>query len=65
MSSLFLVRENSWFFFSETRLFLSNAFGFKEGKFWIIYVPYEIGPYALGYTELEFTQEELGDAVAW
>lgn len=57
--------DDGRFFLPETGFFLANAMGFKDGKFWIIYVPYEIGPYVLGYTELEFTQEELGDAVAW
>ena len=59
------LQDDGRFFLPETGFFLANAMGFKEGKFWIIYVPYEIGPYALGYTELEFTREELGDAVAW
>jgi len=57
--------DDGRFFLPETGFFLANAMGFKDGKFWIIYVPYEIGPYVLGYTEIEFTQEELGDAVAW
>jgi hypothetical protein len=59
------LEEDGRFFLPETGFFLANAMGFKEGKFWIIYVPYEIGPYVLGYTELEFTKEELGDAVTW
>lgn len=53
------------FFLPETGFFLANATGFRDGKFWVVYVPYEIGPYVLGYTELEFTKEELGDAVRW
>jgi len=39
--------------------------GFENGKFTIVYVPYEIGSYAMGYTNLEFTREELGDLVRW
>lgn len=57
--------DDGRFFLPETGFFLANAMGFKDGKFWIIYVPYEIGPYVLGYTEIQYTQEELGDAVAW
>jgi hypothetical protein len=53
------------FFLPETGFFLANAMGFKEGQFWIIYVPYEIGPYVMGYTELEFSKEELSKLVRW
>lgn len=59
------LEEDGRFFLPETGFFLANAKGFKEGKFWLIYVPYEIGSYAMGYTELEFTREELGDIVRW
>lgn len=59
------LTEDGRFSLPETGFFLANAMGFREGKFWIVYVPYEIGPYVLGYTELEFTKEELGDAVRW
>ncbi len=57
--------DDGRFFLPETGFFLANAMGFRDGKFWIVYVPYEIGPYVLGYTELEFTREELGEAVRW
>jgi hypothetical protein len=57
--------DDSRFFIPETGFFLANAMGFNEGEFWVIYVPYEIGPYVLGYTELRFTKEELGDVVRW
>jgi hypothetical protein len=33
--------------------------GFSGDKFKLIYIPYEIGPYAMGYTELEFPLDEL------
>lgn len=59
------LAEDGRFFLPETGFFLANAKGFKEGKFWVIYQPYEIGSYAMGYTELEFTKEELGDLVRW
>ena len=59
------LMDDGRFFLPETGFFLANAAGFKEGKFWIIYVPYEIGPYALGYSKLEFTKEELGESVRW
>ncbi len=59
------LEEDGRFFLPETGFFLANAKGFKDGKFLIIYVPYEIGPYVMGYTELEFTKEEVGDLVRW
>lgn len=57
--------DDGRFFLPETGFFLANAMGFKDDKFWVIYVPYEIGPYVLGYTELEFSKEELGKMVRW
>jgi hypothetical protein len=59
------LAEDGRFFLPETGFFLANAMGFKEGKFWVIYNPYEIGPYAMGYTELEFSPEELKGMVRW
>lgn len=59
------LAEDGRFFLPETGFFLANALGFKEGKFWVIYIPYEIGPYAMGYTELEFSPEELNQMVRW
>lgn len=53
------------FFLDEGDFFLPNALGFKEGKFQATYVSYEIAPYAMGYTELEFTPEELNGIVRW
>lgn len=51
--------EEQGFFLPETGFFLPAAMGYKDGKFVLIYIPYEIGPYVIGYTELEFTPEEL------
>lgn len=57
--------DDGRFFLPETGFFLANAIGFKDDKFWVIYNPYEIGPYVMGYTELEFSKEELGEMVRW
>jgi hypothetical protein len=51
--------EDQGFFLPETGFFLPGAMGYKEDKFKLIYIPYEIGPYVMGYTELTFTPEEL------
>ncbi|MFN3997185.1 DUF3298 and DUF4163 domain-containing protein [Algoriphagus sp.] len=59
------LADDGRFFLPETGFFLANAMGFKEDKFWVIYVPYEIGPYAMGYTELEFSREEVPTALRW
>lgn len=59
------LEDDGRFFLPETGFFLANAMGFDSDKFWIVYVPYEIGPYAMGYTHLGFTKEELGDLVRW
>ena len=57
--------DDGRFFLPETGFFLANAVGFKDDKFWVIYIPYEIGPYVLGYTELEFTKAEIPTQVRW
>jgi hypothetical protein len=59
------LEEDGRFFLPETGFFLANAMGFQEGKFWVVYIPYEIGPYAMGYTELEFSKAELPKMVRW
>lgn len=51
--------EDQGFFLPETGFFLPGAMGYKDGEFKLIYIPYEIGPYVMGYTELSFTPEEL------
>lgn len=57
--------DDGRFFLPETGFFLANAMGFKDDKFWVIYIPYEIGPYAMGYTELEFSKAETPTEVRW
>lgn len=59
------LSEDGRFFLPETGFFLANAMGFKDEKFWVIYIPYEIGPYVMGSTELEFSKEELSGLVRW
>lgn len=51
--------EDQGFFLPETGFFLPGAMGYKDGEFKLIYIPYEIGPFVMGYTELSFTPEEL------
>lgn len=53
------LEESGLFFLPETGFFLPNAIGFSSDKFRLIYIPYEIGPYAMGYTELEFSLDEV------
>jgi hypothetical protein len=53
------LEESGLFFLPETGFFLPNAIGFSRDKFRLIYIPYEIGPYAMGYTELEFSLDEV------
>ncbi|PZX49388.1 DUF3298 and DUF4163 domain-containing protein [Algoriphagus chordae] len=51
------------FFLPETGFFLPNAMGYEGDKFVMIYIPYEIGPYVMGYTELEFELKDLEGVV--
>jgi hypothetical protein len=53
------LEESGLFFLPETGFFLPNAMGFSGDKFRLIYIPYEIGPYAMGFTELEFLLDEV------
>ncbi|WP_431012717.1 DUF3298 domain-containing protein, partial [Rahnella sp. PAMC25617] len=55
--------EEAGFFLPETGFFLPNAMGYENGKFMLIYIPYEIGPYVMGYTELEFELKDLEGTV--
>jgi len=57
------LEESGLFFLPETGFFLPNAMGFSGDKFQLIYIPYEIGPYAMGFTELEFSLDELNGIV--
>lgn len=51
--------EEAGFFLPETGFFLPNAIGYEGYKFHLTYIPYEIGPYVMGYTELEFELKDL------
>jgi hypothetical protein len=51
--------EDAGFFLPETGFFLPNAMGYEDEKFHLTYIPYEIGPYVMGYTELEFELNDL------
>jgi len=57
--------EEAGFFLPETGFFLPNAMGYEDEKFHLTYIPYEIGPYVMGYTELEFELQDLGGIVRW
>ncbi len=59
------LEDDGRFFIPETGFFVAGARGLKDGKFWVVYQPYEISPFVLGYTELEFTRDEIGDLVRW
>ncbi len=53
------LKDDGRFFLPETGFFLPNAMGYENDKFHLTYIPYEIGPYALGYTALEFDLKDL------
>lgn len=53
------LKDDVRFFLPDTGFFIPNAFGYEGDKLKLIYIPYEIGPYSLGYTELEFGLDEL------
>ncbi|WP_339702236.1 DUF3298 and DUF4163 domain-containing protein [Algoriphagus aquimarinus] len=55
--------EEAGFFLPETGFFLPNAMGYEDEKFHLTYIPYEIGPYVMGYTELEFELQDLEEIV--
>lgn len=57
------LADDGRFFLPEGEFFLPNAIGFEKEELKLIYLPYEIGPYALGYTELEFDLDELDGVV--
>tara|TARA_R110002020_G_scaffold60034_1_gene163092 strand:+ start:738 stop:1490 length:753 start_codon:yes stop_codon:yes gene_type:complete len=57
------LKDDGRFFLPETGFFLPNAIGYEEDKLRVIYIPYEVGPYALGYTELEFELKDLKGVV--
>ncbi len=57
------LEEDGRFFLPDTGFFLPSAMGYEEGKFVLTYNPYEIAPYVMGYTELEFDLKDLEGVV--
>lgn len=57
------LKEDGRFFLPEIGFFLPNAIGYEGDKFRLTYIPYEIGPYVMGYTELEFELKDLEEIV--
>lgn len=57
------LKDDGRFFLPDSGFFLPNAFGYEGDKLKLIYIPYEIGPYSMGYTELEFELDELAGIV--
>lgn len=53
------LEEDGRFFLPEIGFFLPNAMGYVDDKFVLSYNPYEIGPYVMGYTDLEFDLKDL------
>lgn len=53
------LKDDGRFFLPEIGFFLPNALGYEGDKFVLTYIPYEIGPYVMGYTELEFELKDL------
>jgi len=53
------LEEDDRFFLPDTGFFLPNAIGYDDGNLMLSYIPYEIGPYVLGYTELTFDLKDL------
>ena len=53
------LEEDDRFFLPEEGFFLPNAVGYEGDSLKLTYIPYEIGPYAMGYTELGFSLKEL------
>lgn len=57
------IEQDDRFFIPDSGFFLPQAKGFKEGKFWLVYNPYEIAPYVFGYTYLSFELSEIEGVV--
>lgn len=53
------LEDDGRFFLPEIGFILPNAIGYAGDKFMLTYIPYEIGPYVMGYTELEFELKDL------
>ncbi|MBN3582729.1 DUF4163 domain-containing protein [Algoriphagus aestuarii] len=54
-----LLKDDNRFFLPEEGFFLPNAIGYEGDSLKLTYIPYEIGPYVMGYTELGFSLKEL------
>lgn len=57
------LEDDGRFFIPDTGFFLPNAIGYADGKLILSYIPYEIGPYVLGYTDLQFDLKNLEGVV--
>ena len=57
------LEEDGRFFLDEGEFFLPAAMGYEGDEFVLLYNAYEIGPYAMGRTELRFSLEELEGVV--
>jgi len=57
------LEEDGRFFLDEGEFFLPATMGYEDDEFVLLYNSYEIGPYAMGRTELRFPLEELEGVV--
>jgi len=57
------LKDDDRFFLPEIGFFLPNAMGYEDDKFVVSYIPYEIGPYVMGYTDLKFDLKDLKGVV--
>lgn len=57
------LKDDDRFFFGEDGFFLPKAMGYENNEWVMIYNPYEIAPYHMGYTELRFSLEEVEGVV--
>jgi hypothetical protein len=53
------LAEDGRFFLEKDSLFLPAAMGYEEGEWVMVYNTYEVGPYAMGQTVLNFPMEDL------
>ena len=57
------LEDDGRFFLDKGKFFLPAAMGYEGEEFVLLYNAYEIGPYAMGRTELRFSLEELEGVV--
>src|SRR5690554_4281374 len=57
------LEDDGRFFLDVDRFFLPAAMGYEGEEFVLLYTAYEIGPYAMGRTELRFSLKELEGVV--